>query len=57
MKKIVTTLCALLLVMQSASAWNRSIHAGIAAIAHDNLTEQDPCRPWRGTLASGHQPR
>lgn len=40
MKKIVTTLCALLFVMQSASAWNRSIHAGIAAIAHDNLTEQ-----------------
>lgn len=40
MKKIVTTLFALLFVLQSASAWDRSIHAGIAAIAHDNLTTE-----------------
>lgn len=40
MKKIFTTICALVLVMQGASAWNGSIHAGIAAIAHDNLTAE-----------------
>ena len=29
-----------MLVMQGASAWNGSINAGIAAIAHDNLTAE-----------------
>ena len=29
-----------MLVMQGASAWNGSINAGIAAIAHDNLTTE-----------------
>ena len=40
MKKIFTTIVASLLVMQYATAWTGSLHAGIAAIAHDNLTEQ-----------------
>ena len=40
MKKIFSTICALLLVVQGASAWTGSIHAGIAAIAHDNLTAE-----------------
>lgn len=40
MKKIFTLLVATLLCSYSAEAWTGSIHAGIAAIAHDNLTEK-----------------
>ena len=40
MKKIFTTIVASLLVMQYATAWTGSLHAGVAAIAHDHLTEE-----------------
>jgi hypothetical protein len=39
MKKFITIIVALLTI-QSVSAWSRAIHAGIAAIADANLTEQ-----------------
>ncbi len=39
MKKFITIIVALLTI-QSASAWSKAIHAGIAAIADANLTEQ-----------------
>ena len=39
MKKFITIIVALLAV-QSASAWSKAIHAGIAAIANENLTEE-----------------
>ena len=39
MKKFITIIIALLTI-QSASAWSKAIHAGIAAIADANLTEQ-----------------
>ena len=39
MKKFITIIIALLTI-QSASAWSKHIHAGIAAIADANLTEQ-----------------
>lgn len=40
MRKIFTTIFAAALIIQSATAWTGSIHAGIAAIAHDNMTEE-----------------
>ena len=39
MKKFITIIVAMLTI-QSVSAWSRAIHAGIAAIADANLTEQ-----------------
>lgn len=39
MKKFITIIIALFTI-QNASAWSRAIHAGIAAIADANLTEQ-----------------
>lgn len=37
MKKIITLIAATLICSYSAQAWTDSIHAGIAAIAQENL--------------------
>ena len=35
-----------------------TLHSQIPLFYKDEVTyPRDPCRPWRGTLASGHKPR